>query len=194
MSSDYATTFTILQTSSRLEPMRVALTRKLRAMADLPEGWHYGQGKPVTDFAMVAGQRYVVMASQLNLKADVFPNPDGGCAVAFYSRDQLVEVSIGPDGNRLNLRAEKGLGYDFENLIEPLENATPEQVYGQVLRLLEHDTWKLSVSLISASTSRTCSGFGISSTRTPHPLPTERPLLTDAGGFQSSKPPARANT
>jgi hypothetical protein len=62
--------------ASPLESSRQQLTEKLLRMADLPNGWSHGEGKPVTVLAIVAAQRYVTMASQLNLRADVFPNPD----------------------------------------------------------------------------------------------------------------------
>ena len=191
--SPYATTFSILRTTSPLESSRQQLTVKLRKMADLPYGWSYGEGKPVTALAIVAAQRYVTMASQLNLRADVFPNPNGGCAVAFYSGEELVEVSIDPDGKRLSLRAERGMGYDFENTIQPDEQATSQQVYNQVLRLIENDTWKLSVPSIYASTGQMFGAFEIWSTETHQRLWTERPLLTDVGGSQFLKPLAPVN-
>jgi hypothetical protein len=191
--SQYATTFSILQTTSPLEGRRRQLMDKLRAMADLPEGWSYGEGRPVTPLAISVAQRYIVIASQLNLTSDVFPNVDGGCAVAFYRGDQLVEVSISPDGNRLGLRAESGMGYEFENTIEPVERATSRQVYDHVLRLIENDSWKLFVPSIYASTGQSFGAFEIWSTETHQPLWTELPLLTDVGGFQSLKPLVHAN-
>lgn len=184
----YATTFSILRTTSPLESSRQQLTEKLLKMADLPNGWSHGEGKPVTVLAIVAAQRYVTLASQLNLRADVFPNPDGGCAVAFYSGEELVEVSIDPEGKRLSLRAERGMGYDFENTIEPIEHATSRQVYDQVLRLIENDIWKLSVPSIYSSTDQMFAASEIWSIETHQRLWTEGPLLTDVGGFQFLKP------
>jgi hypothetical protein len=185
----YATTlFSVLLTTSPTEDERQRLARKLRKMCELSRGWSYGEGEPITALATAVAERYVTIASQLNLHADVFPNPDGGCAVAFYQGSERVEVGISADGTRLALRAERGIGYEFENVIDPVAPATPEQVYKQILELLPNELWTLHVPSTYASTNLTLNVFEMSYTRTPQLPATEHPLLTAAGGSQSLKP------
>ena len=184
----YTTAFSILTTSSALEETRKQLTDRLKQMADLPHGWSHGEGAPVSWLAIGVAQRYVAMASQLNLAADVFPNPDGGCAVAFYRGDEMVEVAVSSDGQRLALRAERGIGYEFENIIDPIEQASSQQVYRQILKLIENDLWKSFEPSIYASTGLTLNVSGTSHIATRLPPPMDRPLRTDVGGSQSSKP------
>ena len=161
-------------------------------MVQLPRGWSYGQGEPVTAESVQEAERYVLMASQLSLTADVFPNLDGGCAVSLYEDDERVEVSIDASGRVLSLRAERGIGPDYENVIEPVENATSRQVYDQVLRLLE-PRCKSLVSSIYASTNVTLYDFETPFTGTPHYRTVEL-LLTEEGGYQSSIPPVPVGT
>lgn len=184
----YATEFSILLTTSRLENSRQQLTDKLKAMANLPHGWSYGEGEPVTAAAIAVGKSYIAMASQLNLKADVFPNSDGGCTVTYYNGDELVEVSISPDGERLSLRGERGIGYDFENTLKPIECATARQVYDHILRLTENDIWRSFAHSIYASTDPKYGAFETWSIETHRRLWTERPLQTDAADFRFLKP------
>ena len=48
------------------------------------------------------GEELVLASAQLQLRADVFPEPDGGCAVAFYRGEQKVEVRVHSDGQNFD--------------------------------------------------------------------------------------------
>ena len=176
----------ILLTSNALEPGRLMLVRKLKDMLALSQGWSFGEGEPVTLQSIEVAERFVLIASQLSLTADVFPDLDGGCAVAFYQGEERVEVAISADGLRLSLRAERGIGNDYEDIIEPIENASRRDIFDEVDRLAQSAiTWKLYESSTYANTT---SWLVDSDTSSITLLP-----LHGEGGCQSSSRPVPAD-
>lgn len=157
----------MLLTASPLEDNRRILTEKVRQMANLPIGFSHGEGQPVTKIAILWAEYFINLASQLELEADVFPNLDGGCAVAFYKESEKVEVSISPDGDTANLIFERGIGFQFEDVIPPMENVGITEIIDQVtnLRRLNNDIWKLSASSISVTLTAPLEGSGTLSAR-----------------------------
>src|SRR5437660_1400810 len=112
--------FAVMSDQDSPEPTR--FVQKLRRMRELQAGWSHGAGVPVTDAAIRTGERFVALAFQLQLKVDVFPDPDGGCAVAFYSAENRVEVMVPPTGAEpFGLRVERGIGFQFEDVIAPTD-------------------------------------------------------------------------
>jgi hypothetical protein len=141
----------MILTASPLEDKRRILTEKVRQMANLPIGFSHGEGRPVTEIAISWAENFINLASQLELESDVFPNLDGGCAVAFYKDSEKVEVSISPEGDKANLIFERGIGFQFEDVIPPIENVGVSEIIEQAMKLrrLNNDIWKLSASSIS---------------------------------------------
>ena len=184
--SMFASTFAILTTTARGESARRSLATKLRQMAELPHGWNYGDGIPVSRVAIAVGERFLLLAARLGLKADVFPSPDGGCAVAFYSGEDRVEVSIGGDGSGLELRVERGIGNHFEDVIPPMENAQVRDVVNWVLWLAPEDEWSLLASSAYASSTAPVGVSSILLLSTPS-VPIQVPPQTAGGVSQPSK-------
>ena len=170
------------------------LVRKLRSFHQLAPGWSFGRGAPVTAEAIAAAERYLDIGVQLQTKTDVFANLDGGCAVAFYRGTLKVEVNISPTGTTFGLRVERGIGFDFEDVIEPNENASFIEIHRELLRLSESEqsAWKSSASWISDYSTGTGNVSGTSYTRTHRERQRLRRLRMDAGGSQSSVWSARA--
>jgi hypothetical protein len=158
---------TMLLTTSPLEDKRRILTEKVRQLANLPIGFSHGEGRPVTGIAISCAENFINLASQLELEADVFPNLDGGCAVAFYKNSEKIEVSINPEGDKANLIFERGIGFQFEDVIPPMENVGITEILDQALKLrgLNSDIWKLSASSISDTLTATLEGSEILSAR-----------------------------
>lgn len=177
----------ILFTTSALEGSRRALTTKVRKMAELPVGFSHGDGIPVTNEAINSAEDLILLASDLELDADVFPNLDGGCAVAFYKGEARVEASISADGTKLDLRAEHGIGFQFEDVIPQAENVGLVEVINQVtmLKILDTEIWKLSASSTSGSLIDAASVSATFCTGTPQRLLAPRLLRTEKGGSQS---------
>jgi hypothetical protein len=178
--------YMLLVTTSPLEERRKILTKKLDQMASLPVGFSHGEGFPVTRASISVAQQFVRWASDQAVEADVFPNLDGGCAVAFYKDALKVEVSISPDGNRFDLRIEHGIGLQFENLTEPRENVSRAEIQEIILALrgLNNGIWKSSASSTFVNTTEPLGAFGICSSKTP---PSKPILPTVKGGSQSSR-------
>lgn len=186
----FGSTFAILNTtaSDENEAARRRLTRKLKQLGDLEEGWSYGEGVPVSPLAIAAAEEFLFLAARLGLQADVFPNLDGGCAVAFYRENDCVEVSIHPDGRTVGIRAERGIGAEFDDIVPPRDNAQAQDAIKQVLRLVPEGEWSLRASSTYASSTEPVSGSAILFLDT-RPIQLIRSLLQTAkGGSQSSKP------
>jgi hypothetical protein len=188
MKNPFASKNRLLLTTSHLDSSRVPLIRKARQMAKLHPGWSYGEGVPITHVSIAAAEGFILIASYLELRADVFPNLDGGCAVAFYRAEERLEVSISPNGRTFGLKAECGVGFEFEET-ESIENATLKQI-GDCLGQLtvRNNLWKLSASSISGSTTEQANDLEMSCTRIHQTQRTPRPLQTAEGGSLFSKP------
>jgi len=147
---NFDSNYVMVLTTSANEGRRQALAAKARAMADLPAGFSYGEGIPITKAAINAAEQLILLASQLDLDADVFPNLDGGCAVAFYNDSEKIEVTVSPEGDRAALTFERGIGFQYEDVITPMENVGFVEIRNQALKLRRFDNaiWKLSASSI----------------------------------------------
>ena len=125
------------------------LLRKLRSFGALPVGWSHGEGVPVSGDAIRIAEYFVNIATQLQVKADVFPGLHGDCAVAFYRDQKSVEVIVQGVQNTFGLRVEEGRGFQFKTL-EARDNATQAEVVNRVVQLLS-DAWKSLASSHCAS-------------------------------------------
>ena len=186
--------YEILSTTSGQERKRKILTKKVRMMASLPPGFSHGEGVPVREEAIARAEEFILLASQLELDADVFPNMEGGCAVAFYKGEGRVEVSIGPDGNKFDLRFEHGIGFQLDDVVPPTQDAGFDQVVEQILTLWIFDEaiWKLYASSTSEISTELAGDSEMSFLET---LPSRQsPLLLQMveGGSRSSMLPVLA--
>lgn len=181
--------YSVLITSSPEEKQRRHLTAKLRAMQALEQGWSFGEGDQVSSFAAQIGETLVLIACYAGVKADVFPNLDGGCAVAAYTGDSYkVEVSIRPQG-RLDLRVESGYGFDFKE-VEAVDGISM-QIFQRYIERLRPTLWKSSGFLTSASSIPTSAAFATPPSGTL--LPLQAPTLQmAAAGSQLLTQPAPA--
>jgi hypothetical protein len=173
-------------TTSPLESKRQILTEKVRRMADLPVGFSHGEGIPVTEAAVMGAEQLILLASQLEIEADVFPNLNGGCAVAFYKDLEKIEVSVDSEGDSANLTFERGIGFQFEDVIPPMENVGIAEITDQVLKLRRFDNhlWKLSASSICEISTDALNGSETLSVKT-HQNPMQLLLRTEKAGSLS---------
>jgi len=176
----------MLLTTSPFEDKRRILTEKVRQMANLPAGFSHGEGQPVTGIAISCAENFISLASDLELEADVFPNLDGGCAVAFYKEMEKVEVSISPTGDKASLIFERGIGFQFEDVIPPIENVEMTEIWDQALKLRGLNEWKLSASSISGTLTAPLEDFETSSAKTLQNLIYPQLLLTEEAGSRYS--------
>lgn len=162
--------------------------RKLRAFATLPVGWSFGAGLPVATTAIAVAERVISLAESLELRTDVFANLDGGCAVALYRDDDKFEVNVSADGRRFGVSAERGIGFPFDVLIEPLEDLPVAELSTRLMAIIDHP-WKSFEYSISGSSTAMSAGSETWYTRIPLSRPERRLHQTATGGSQSSRPP-----
>lgn len=176
----------LLLSTTRDDEQTSRLMGKLRRMADYPAGWSHGEGERISLDAIQTAKSLVLWAELLDLAADVFPNLDGGCAVAFYNVDERLEVNVDSSGAKLNLHVERGIGFDYEVITAPTDDVTRDELIEQLLRLRNLKIWKLSEFSTFASSIGVHGVSEMSSTRTPLGQPMHRPLQMVKGGSQSS--------
>ena len=190
----FASTSRILLTTAKREADRQRLAQKVSRMAALPVGWSCGEGIPVLESAILCAEEFISWGVILDLSVDVFPNPDGGCAVAFYKEEDSVEVSIDPAGVHFTLRVERGVGFKFTDVIPPKDNATLDEILEQLvqLQMLGQTIWKLFASSISATSTEQRGDSAMSYIETQQDQQIPLLLQTAEGGSQSSRPLALA--
>lgn len=178
--------FVPLVTTSPFEQQRLVLDAKLVSFSELRTGWSFGEGRAVQEDSIALARVLVLLAADFRLKADVFPNLDGGCAVAYYEGPDKVEVNVNADGST-DLTYERGIGSDFEDVIPPQVNVSRNAIIAALLRLQNPtNLWMLSASSISGTSTSPSSVSVTGSSRTPQ-IPAVKTLLTGVGGSQSSR-------
>jgi len=146
--------FKVLLGFTAQDPSPGPLLRKLRSFGALTPGWSHGEGVPVSGEAIRVAEYFVNAATQLQLKADVFPGLHGDAAVAFYQEQKSVEVIVHPGAHdAFGLRVEEGHGFQF-TLLEAKENASTVEVMSRVRELVP-DAWKSRASFHSANLTET---------------------------------------
>ncbi len=72
---------------------------KIRSFAQLPDGWHYGEGCAATEQAVTAALDVnAQFLMHIPDAVEVFPAVDGGVMVCGYWRDHMLEIICGPSG------------------------------------------------------------------------------------------------
>lgn len=156
-----ASTARVLFTVGTEEPTADSLTKKLMSFGELPNGWHFGEGIPVSADTLKEASSILAWGSQLQLGADVFPGIDGECMIAFYEGNKCVRVIVYPDGG-LGVRVERSEGDRFVDEIEPADNVPRREAYRHVVRLLDGHSW-ISLAPFISSTTTLASGISWSS-------------------------------
>ena len=123
------------------------LLAKLQALADLPDGWRFGEGVAICSKVLQTARDICERLADCPLKADAFPSADGSLSLVYYAGDRCVETFISRDGS-LAVSVEEGQGFDFSE-IETIPNASVEDVLDQVTLLAEKShRWNSSDSSI----------------------------------------------
>ena len=87
--------------------LRQAVAQKIRSFAELPEGWHFGEGVGATraavDSALVIN---TLLADHQARNIEAFPCIDGGVLVHGYQGADVLEIQCDPD-SRVHLVHER---------------------------------------------------------------------------------------
>src|SRR6185295_4896065 len=138
------------------------VVRKIRAFAGLPNGWSHGDGVPVAHEAIQIAERFIDVASLLQLKVDVFPGVNGDCSVTFYEGTKTVEVVVRPENlQTFGLHVERGLGFQFLVDVDK-DDATVSEALDHI-RGLVPIAWKSSAFCPSVSSTQERVDFRTSS-------------------------------
>ncbi len=81
---------------------------KVEEFAELPEGWHFGEGLPPTQERIGQAVAFLEYANFSNLeRANAFPGVRGQIEVTFYNADRMLEITIEADDS-VTIAEDKG--------------------------------------------------------------------------------------
>lgn len=192
----YGSSFSFLSAGSANKTvLSGTVVDKLEAFSALRNGWSHGEGIPADPRAISAARSLIAVGTSMGLGCDVFPNIDGGCAVAFYEDTTRLEISVSPGGSSFDLRAERGIGFDYEEIFAPASVDSMILAALAIQSLFPRGSgWSSFASLIYGSSTVESSGFGTSSSAILIGDPaTWKPLMAKAGS-RSSGSSAPAST
>lgn len=73
--------------------------RRLFTFATFPDGWHYGEGKRISDLVFKQSKWVVETLLRASFtRNNAFPNVDGDVLVTAYRGKHYIGVNIAPDG------------------------------------------------------------------------------------------------
>lgn len=114
------------------------LLTKLQELADLPDGWRFGEGGPPKPATLRTAREIYRRVGTPPLKADAFPGADGSLTLVFYADERCVEIVVARNG-KINVSVEEGKGFDFRE-IKNLSDASMTKAVDEVLLLAENVT------------------------------------------------------
>ncbi len=139
--------------SSVSYPSTDRLLAKLQELADLPDGWRFGEGIPPRPQAIDKARAIYRRLALLWLKADVFPSADGSVCLVFYAGERCVEIQVSQTGT-LDVCVEQGKGADFQE-IKDIPDASMAEAVEEVMQLAQRlGIWHLSDSFIRENTTK----------------------------------------
>jgi hypothetical protein len=120
---------------------------KITEFAQLPEGWDYGQGGPVSQDAVSKALAWEGFFSLRGWRTNAGPGTDGEIAVSGSLGDSRIEVIVEPDSTLT-------IAYDFKNrrvLYEP--RMSVQEAHKRILEIVER-SWNAFVYSIPKNTTR----------------------------------------
>jgi hypothetical protein len=103
-----------IQSSPRMDGLD-PVTRKIRAFAQLPDGWDFGGGTPPTAFIVDKALALYSGLRRFGLNADAFPIADGGVSLTFYSGEHSFEILVNAE-ETMDLVHEVGIGVEYDQV------------------------------------------------------------------------------
>ena len=90
--------------------LKQAVAQKIRSFAELPEGWHFGEGVGATEAAVdLALVINTLLTDYRARNIEAFPCIDGGVLVHGYQGADVLEIQCDPD-NKVHLVHERNSG------------------------------------------------------------------------------------
>ena len=114
-----------------------ALLNKLKELASLPDGWHFGEGVPTRPEVLIATLDLYYRTARYDLKTDAFPWSNGSVSLVFYERDMCVEISI-HERDTYDVVVEKGYGFEYDILLD-IDNASFEDANQAINSIMDQN-------------------------------------------------------
>ncbi len=126
---------------------------KVTEFAELPHGWHHGEGVPATREAIQQAHKFLNVAEFAGLsRANAFPGGSGQIAVTFYNEDHVLELTIETDGTIT-------IAEDYDNeQIDFVEGASVGDAYRR-LQDFAQSIWTTSESFTANISIRNVAGL-----------------------------------
>ena len=104
-------------------PSRSA-SRLIESFVELPDGWHFGEGRGATETAVAAAKKVDTLFLNTDARViEVFPCVDGGIMVCGRYENEDVEILCRPDDDLMDLWHEKD-----DQLVAENNDLSPEDV------------------------------------------------------------------
>lgn len=94
-------------------PVQDPIEREIMALANLQNGWDYGEGSPPSDETIIHAKDIYQISKKYNLFTEVFPIGHGEILLSFSKDDIFVDILLKQDGT-FQLTTEIGIGDRFE--------------------------------------------------------------------------------
>ena len=120
--------------------------QKVNEFAELPNGWHFGEGVPPSEDAREQAIKFLKAAQWLGIKrTNAFPGIRGQVQVTFYHGERMLELTLETD-NSLTIAEDEG-----DTQITFKENASISDAYA-ALREFGQYIWASLESFIESTT------------------------------------------
>lgn len=148
----YETTFSVLLSATNKVGPTDPLMEKMRAFSRLADGWSYGRGRRIRPEVIRRAEKILEFGRQLGLRPEVFPGVEGDVVIALHQAERCVQTTVNEDLT-FGLRVEQGHGFQYEDVIEPIQRVSNESdVYRRIKELVpDDDKWKSRESSISST-------------------------------------------
>jgi hypothetical protein len=118
--------------------------RKINEFAELPNGWHFGEGVPPSQDARRRAISFVSAANALGIKrANAFPGASGQVQVTFYHDDRMLELTL-EEGGAVTIAEDEG-----SRQIEFKEGASQADAYASLWKFGQTLWDSLESSIVS---------------------------------------------
>ncbi|MFV1980884.1 MAG: hypothetical protein ACC655_07005 [Rhodothermia bacterium] len=111
---------------------------KIRSFEHLPNGWHFGEGEPVSGPQIERALAVLDIGRTLGLKSDAFATENGNVIVSFYDGEKSIDVEVCGD-NVFSLVYEEGIGATYRET-DQIAGADIAEVRN---RLSQFDPWNM---------------------------------------------------
>lgn len=82
--------------------------QKVREFAELPEGWHFGEGMPLSQARIDFAVTLLEFAEQFDVqRANAFPGIAGQVEITFYNENRMLEITLEADDS-ITIAEDKG--------------------------------------------------------------------------------------